>query len=251
MERFPIEVEGLKRFIKTLGLKWRVKYSLAPEAKTCQIVSDPFKKIHEVILTQLAAEHLDYFLRDLVHELCHAKLCEAIDISFATLYFSDRSNQLYQTDPERFTRLYGQMAMAWAHVDIWVDDVIIKHWPSLKKQSDENWIADFMTMINRPNQPINSMEVMLSLAMQQAEIYRHKHLAIDLFKVLEERGVIIEQSLKTLATFYQTLPNLTGEKNKDLKILETSVKQAAHLLNFEIKPRLIKEKNRWVWDISS
>ncbi|MEI7498365.1 MAG: hypothetical protein WCK11_03725 [Candidatus Falkowbacteria bacterium] len=222
---------------------------MVPGSETCQILSFAENRSHEIMLTEIAVASPNNFGCDLIHELCHAHLCEKVDSNFATLGFCDRLNIMSKTHPQQFMQIYDQLGLIWAHVDIWVDDVVFYHWPRMFIVDHQRWSNMILRSIFDGQITLNRKAI-VALAMQQANRQRHHIDAMDLFAKLIEVGVVIDPTVATLAKFYESLPKLTMQAGKDLKTLEASMAKAANLLGFSIKPKLVKEAGRWLWDVT-
>jgi len=249
MKKYKIYPKDLEQYEQALDLCWPISYWLAPEEQTCRVVCNQKSQVHEVWLSELAFQSPDLLTPDIVHELCHCAIAEQVDPVFSTIWFSEKWNQISRMEPERFGKLAQMLYLAWCHVDIWVNDLRHKHWPELMAQEYSAFAQGVVILLQRQELEVLSRpETLLSLAQHQAERERHGLTeSPDLFAVLSAHGVEVEERIKGLADFFKSLPRLCFKSRKDLKILENSVVEVARRLEFPINPKLIWEKDKWVW----
>ncbi len=57
-------------------------------------------------------------------------------------------------------------------------------------------------------------------------------------------------TINQLAKLYAGLPKLTFDRDTDLAVLDTSVHQAAQILQLPVTPHLVEEDGRAVWELS-
>lgn len=121
-----IELPFLKFYEEKLELKWKIAYFLTEGEITARIFSDPHFKIHEIRVPVNFYLNPNFYLHDLVHELCHARLAERIDPIFSGAIF--RKKYLQSKDFQKFaTMLYFSQL----HVDIWANDERHHFFPDL------------------------------------------------------------------------------------------------------------------------
>ena len=94
-----------------------------------------------------------------------------------------------------------------------------------------------------------SPEGILGISQHLAEVRRHGLRPIDFSPVFQGLSEEIQSAIAGLSEFFGSLPRLSYEREKDLKTLEDSVKQAARRLCLPISPRLIEDEGRIVWQI--
>lgn len=246
MDRQPITLRGLEPVVATLTLQWPVSYWHVPAANTCQIVCLPDEQRHEVWLLSSAAKNPNEWLPELVHELCHAALAERLDPTFATAYFGrgDEYGNLAGEALVKFTRQVQTFYLAWAHIDVWVDELRHHHWPELSQVEAERFAeavsfvaaADQQTMLHQPLQRV-------ALAVHLAEERRFGLPASGLERLANQS----HWSIEALAKLYQRLPVLPIDRQEALAVLEQSVLQVVDLLKLGIKPELIDAGDRAAW----
>lgn len=249
MDKVQIYPQGLGEYERTLGLRWPVSYYLMPEAHTCQVVCDGKKRMCEIWINGTTYRNPDLMFADVIHELCHCSLAERIDPTFSTVFFYNKWNEISRKEEAQFGQLARMLYYAWSHVDIWVNDLRFTHWSELTKE-DHNTFAQGMAAVVQAQEwrVLQSPETVLGLAQYQAERNRHHVNTPDLFAFLEANGVGVDDQIRKLAIYFESLPRLKFNPRKDLKALERSVQDVAKMLNFPISPRLVWEE-RWVWSL--
>jgi len=250
MEKRQIFPRGLEEYERTLGLRWPISYYLMLEAKTCQVVCDGREKKCEIWINGTTYRKPDLMFAYVIHELCHCSLAEQVDPAFPTVFFSEKWNEIARKDPAKFDQLARMIYYAWSHVDIWVNDLRFAHWPELTSDEHNTFAQGLMLIVQHQEwEVLQSPESLLGLAQHQAERNRHNLVdSPDLFAVLEASGVGVDDQIKKLAQYFESLPRLKFKPKKDLKALERSVQDVAKMLNFPINPRLVW-KERWVWSL--
>jgi len=249
-----VEIPELVPFVEKLGLKWSILYILAPKETTCRVVSNAETQTHKIWVHDEAISHKELFLCDLVHELCHCKLAEAIDPIFSALSFPKRYGRLKGKLAQNFKLASHMLYLAFSLVDIWVDDLRHSLWPELTLKDYESYSKALLFFTKEEFWPeikrfIETPENLLGIALYLADNKRRNFSPVNLdplFKHLSKENKIL---IERLVDFYSSLPYLSYRAERDLEILEKSVKKAAKLLGFPISPRLVKEEGQMVWEI--
>jgi hypothetical protein len=231
-------------------LNWLVSYSLKPDEATCRITCLPNEQRHEVWLSASAVQNPDLFLPDIVHELCHAKLAETVDVAFSTLFFRKRYGRLQGQAQLQFARKAQYLYWAWAQVDIWVNDLRHSHWSELSHVDQESFIGSLAQLIREGQaQYLNTNKAVFGLALQVAEAERH-HLAVfDPAAIVDHMNQESRKTYAKLVSFYRSLPPLSFDRTHDLATLEHSVQKVAKHLRFPVSPKLVDEEGRKVWEV--
>ncbi len=231
-------------YMKKLGLKWEVRYYLTQDDRA-RIWCRPEEKMHEVWLPKKKA-----FLPDVVHELCHGKLAEAIDPLFATAAFVKKYAELQGVAQQDLDQKLHQFSWSWAGIDIWVNDLRHKYWPNLTSQDHSAFIQGINEAGAEQLAVFEQYTPAIGLAMHMGEAKRHglgsfgQYMELIMAFDQESRNLLIY-----LATLYERLPRLFFNKKVDLKAMEEMVKAAARALKFPITPRIIEEEGRNVWEL--
>jgi len=86
--------------------------------------------------------------------------------------------------------------------------------------------------------------------MYQAEINRYNIKSSgNLSPIIDGLGRKTGQLINNLSRFYESLPRLSYHRESDLNILAESVKEALQIMEFSIRPKLVEEEGRMVWDL--
>lgn len=240
-----IHAPQLQPFVERLELKWHISYFSVPNSLVYRIGSDSQKQKHEV---WFPAEG-EFFLPDAVHELCHGKLAEALGDNFSILRFCKKYDGLEEQKwwQEKATMLF----YAFLNLDIWTNDLRHQYWPVLTKEEHQSF-CDSVFRLEAMGwwQVLSSMEIILAIAQHMAEKKRHDLEYSDNFSpVLEKLGLETVFLVNKASKFYGSLPRLSFEREKALKMLEESVLEAVRIMRFPISPRLVEEDDRMVWDL--
>jgi hypothetical protein len=244
--------EGLRAYERTLALEWPVEYFHKPDEGTCRCTCDERAQRHEVWFPTRVIRDAHGALDEILHELCHCKLAEEVDVAFSTIYFVEKYSNLAEPALGEFTQKAHMLYYAWAHVDIWVNDLRNEHWPEIAEQ-DHRQTADQLTALARTGQLAEAAQrdttIFLGVAIQIAEEQRHGLEPVDYAPIFESLGESRSDDVRALAAFYASLPRLAFEREQDVKLLEASVREVARAMQFPVQPRIMVEKNRHVWDL--
>ncbi|MDI6603329.1 MAG: hypothetical protein QME57_04490 [Patescibacteria group bacterium] len=245
-----IRLPQLQPFKAKLGLRWKISYFLAPKETICRVVSNPVSQEHEIWIHPGVRRDFQFFLPDTVHELCHCKLAEAVDPIFSTIAFRKGYGELKGEAAKKFEHRARMIYWAQAHVDIWVNDLRHSHWPELTQADHESFSQSILELAQIGQwQMLESREGILGIAQHLAEVRRYGLQPVDFSSVFQGIGEKIKSAITELSEFYESLPRLSYEREKDLQTLEKSVKQAAKRLELPISPQLIEDEGRIVWQI--
>ena len=240
--------------IKQLDLVWSASFE-EKDVDTCKIISSPTQREHQVWIHPDVLKNRELYKVDVFHELCHAKLSEAVSPAFSTIHFKKEEyggdfSKLSEEQKRSFSDRAEMLRLAWCHVDIWVNDLRHKEWPELTRQDAETFQKGVTSLASRKRLDIlQQPESMLGIAMNKAETARHlrrgkkkvKPMNISFF---DKRTIAL---INKLTEYYKKLPPLTMDKDRDLSILEISVQDVAKILGLPINPKLVKEDGMDVW----
>jgi len=156
----------IKKHIKKLGLKWKIRFFVDEKAEIFSIRCLPTAKEHHIIAAASAMRNSVFnVLYEWLHELCHAKLAEAIDPQFATAFFSKR----YPSKEWLVPRMKG-LYYAWAHIDIWVNRLMRQIDFQLARQERADFFRAFEALIQTGSpQPLTDPQMAIGLAMSIVE----------------------------------------------------------------------------------
>lgn len=237
----------------TLGLQWRRQYIPRPDVDGCRIISDPMQQRHEVWLAGGAATNPEKYRVDIMHELCHAKISEVVDPAFSTMYFKREYGALTGENQQRFNRQAQLANLAWLHVDVWVNDLRHEHWPELSEEDAKTLYQSARNAIKSGNgNMLHDPKMMIAIALNMAENKRHKlsPKKMSEAEIMRAMGPSRVPTINQLAKLYSGLPKLTLDRDTDLAVLDSSVQQAAKILQLPISPHLIEQDERAVWELS-
>jgi hypothetical protein len=247
---YPVRIDGIELYQIQLDLDWPVSYFVKLDESTCRITCLPDERRHEVWLSPSAAGNPRLFLSDIVHELCHAKLAELIEVAFSTLFFRRRYGSLKGQAEQQFQRKSQYLYWSWAQVDICVNDLRYSRWPELAFEDRGTFLASLMELAERGQADyLSSNEAVFGLALQTAETERHAMPEVDLSGILEVMTRDARQTYQKLLAIYRALPQLSLDPRTDLLLLEGSVQRVAKKLRFPISPKLVSEEGRRVWEV--
>ncbi len=250
MEKFFVEINGLKPFVQALGLVWPVEYFFVPTENTCRVTSDPSACRHEVWVHPGVIQNPETYLCDLVHELCHASLAERVDVAFSTIYFSRHYAHLSSKAEKEFAKKYWLLYLAWAHVDVWVDELRHSLFPDLTFADHDSFFKSISVIASLDKNELVGLEQpqhLLALAVHLAETKRFGLAKQDFSQILNCLSREGQKTVSRMHQYYAILPRLTFQPEKDLAILLDSVQKAAKKLGLPIAPRILEEEGRQVW----
>jgi hypothetical protein len=134
------------------------------------------------------------------------------------------------------------------HVDIWANDERHHFFPDLTFRDLKTFCISLFEILRKIRLEV-SLDTTIALGIQLAEINRYHLPSQDFLSLLQKLPKKLLNLVQVLSKFYQSLPPLSYEPEKDLKVFENSVKQSAKILKFPISPSLMKEEGRIVWKI--
>jgi len=233
-----------------LQLEWSLCYQQRKDIETCKIISDPEEENHIILIRPEVFNNLDLYRIDVFHELCHAKLSEVVSPAFSTLYFKKECGKLDGEAKKEFQRMAQMLYLAWAHVDIWVNDLRHENWPELTRQDIESFRKNVekLSVGNFP-EILGNLQTIIGIAINKAETNRHfshskkKPKPLNM-NFLDRKTMDL---INKLAKYYETLPKLKMEESEDIAMLENSVQKVVNIFGFPIKPTLTREDSRSVW----
>lgn len=252
---FQFYIEQWNKEAKKLGIVWPISYKLKNDVETCMVVSDESTKTHEIWVHPGVLRQPDVFDVDIMHELSHAKVSETVDPTFSTINFSEHSLKGWDGEQAaEFRKQAGELRMAWLHVDIWINDVRDAQWPELTKKDILNFLESFRKLAsNGAKELIQRLDTKVSVAMNISDAKRHlsKNKQPDEQIYLRQYAAQDRQIIVQLTNHFNSLPKLRENKKENLKILEDSVQKVAQILGLSIKPFLLEENGRMVWDFGA
>ncbi len=245
--------EQWKKEAKKIGIEWPITFLVKDDINTCMVVSDEIDRTHEIWILQAVLQNPDIYDVDVMHELSHAKISETVDPTFSTINFSTNSLEGHDGDrAQEFRKLAVELRTAWLHVDIWINDARDAVWPELTKKDILSFFDNFKKLADAGHKDfIERLDTVIAVATNMSEAKRHlsKKQQPDPQAVMRRyTNVAVRQLIVKLTNHFETLPKLGEDKTKNLKILEQSVQKVAQILGFSIKPFMVEENGRIVWD---
>lgn len=249
---FEQNKEQWKKEAEKIGLTWPVTFLVKNDIETCMVVSNEKTQTHEIWVHPGVLQQPDVFDVDVMHELSHAKVSETVDPTFSTINFSKHSLEGWDGEQAaEFRKQASELRMAWLHVDIWINDARDAVWPELTKKDILNFLESFRKLASSGAKDfIQRIDTKISVAMNISDAKRHlsKNKQPDEQVYLRQYTAQDRQLIVQLTNHFNTLPKLGEDKKENLKILEGSVQKVAQILGFSIKPVLLEENGRMVWD---
>jgi len=230
-----------KKYEEILGLRWPVEYAHSFSAPTFGIDTDPFLKKYKVILCNLISVDNKKFESSVVHELIHAFLAERIDPAFAGYYYHI-VNSVNMSAEQKTTRI-NKLYLSWAHVDIWVDELLNKFFPNPMVEENELYVNTLRKMANHRPEELRLPIFYVPIAIHMAVASRSKTERGNLSPVFRALGGELTDLVNKLSDFYTSLHSLSFNRKNDLLLLEESVQTSALIQKFDFVPQLLEEQN--------
>jgi len=239
----------MSNYEKEIDLKWLVVYRIK-DVPTCQVTSSPKEKIHEIRIHPWVLYNFDFFLPSVLHELCHCKLAEIIDPLFSRAAFPKK----YLLKAKERNEIFVYLDYATKHIDIWVNELRNQYWPEITLLDHQTLLYSLERMIkeNKSSQIFN-FEGIFSIAFSLAEEKKYPQLKkvpsiTSLFKFFPDH---LQFFISKISEFLESLPHLSYEKEKDLKLLESSTQKFCQLLMFPITPYIEFDEKEgfYLWKI--
>lgn len=247
------QTQEWNRAAEKLGIQWPITYSIRQDIDTCQVVSHPDERRHDISLVPEVLTKSELFEVDVMHEICHAKISEAVDPAFSTIRFSRAAQEEWDgAREEEFSRNARQLYLAWAHEDVWINDLRHEHWPLLTKKDITSSHAGLRTMVTQGDaQTLQQPRTYMAFALNIAEANRRlpKKDRPDPLPILRAYDMPSRSLINTLAAHIAKLPKLPQDRQAAGRLLEGSVQEVTRILKLSIKPRLIEEDGALVWDM--
>ncbi|OQA03778.1 MAG: hypothetical protein BWY68_00648 [bacterium ADurb.Bin400] len=242
-------------YIETLGLRWVITCEQVPDPLISDMMSDKKTQSHHLMIGARPGTLSRQI--SLVRLLCRASLAEQVDPALSTrIVVADRPS----ASPDEIKALGGEidhLRNAWQVVEVWTGDVLALHWPQLLQQElyrigevcDEvqatgGWsqfappaglpiLARYVAQAARHRIPVPSLDTVLSGIAKHYPVYPG---TINTYETIAE-----------LCCLYQQLPGISGNRTRDLTVLERSVNKVVRLLELPISPRLMVDADNAVW----
>jgi hypothetical protein len=235
-----------------LGLHWQVSMSVKKDIDTCRIVSDPKGKRHEIWLSSQVFDNPELYKADVIHELCHAKISESVDPAFSTIHFSKDCSSLKGKEWDDFKAKASWLYLAWAHVDVWIDDLRHEHWPELTRKdlasamqgSKVAWQQGQKELLSSPKGAVRTALMIASMDRNLGGKNKDKPRPQSLLQAYDQKSRML---IMELANMYKKLPRLGDDRLQNLAVLEDSVQQAVGIMKLPIKPSMVEEEGQAVW----
>ena len=249
MERAQLpsfRVPGRSKYIGILELKWPIYYWTDETAQPYLLVSDAIGRRHDISFGPGVLRSSRFFQPDIAQVYCKAKLAEAIDPAFVTLRFRQEYDIAAQAFRERANLLY----QAWAHTDIWADDVRREHWLELTASDHLTFAQSLIGLVQAgATDVIRSFHGIHGIALVIAQEERYELPQVDLSIVLNVMESHTRSLVYDIAEHYKRVPCLLYDREQDIHILECSVIRVCQLLEFDIRPQIIVQSGIYVWDL--
>jgi len=229
----------LSFYEKEIGLEWKVIYHLEKRLD-CKTISFPKKKKHKIFLPRfITFDEFNFFLPDILHQLCRCKLAEKIDpFLFQPIFSKD----CFSKKERKFLFPITQCISKF-----WANELCHQHFPEIIALDHQNFFEIFQELLKKSelfSDQLFFLEGILSLSLKMAEEKRYqlKPSVKPLLKALPDQQNLI---LK-ISEFLSSLPSLSYEKEKDLKLFEKSTQKLCEIFEFPISP-YIEENGGLVW----
>jgi hypothetical protein len=247
-----VNLPQLKFYEEKLKLKWPVVYFTDLKRENVAISSDPDLQTHMIFLPPKVLLNFDFYLCDILTELCRAKLGEEIDTIFCGPVFKKEYGKLEGKEREKFMEFAKMLFFAQSHVDIWAHDIRHSVFPYFTLIDFKTFLESISKLIEKNDiKMLTSIVVKISLAQEIVELKRYHFTELYplLLSVIKKMPQGTLNHIYRISRFYQELPNISFNKEKDIETLEKTVKEAARILEFPVSFSLIKENDRYVWEI--
>ena len=209
---------------KEVNLKWEVVYFLEKRVD-CKANSFAEEKKHRIFLPQfIIFDEFDFFLSDILHQLCRCKLAEKIDpFLFQPIFSKDCSKR-----KKEFLTLITQYL-----TKVWINELCHQHFPEIIFLDHQNFFEIFQELLKEKSQLFSDqlffLEGILSLSLKIAEEKRYqlKPSVKPLLKAFlpDQQDLILK-----ISEFLSSLPSLSYEKEKDLKLFEKSAQKLCEII---------------------
>ncbi|MCD6412436.1 hypothetical protein J7K91_02045 [bacterium] len=238
----------MSRYEKEIDLEWPVVYRVK-DVSTCQVTSSPKEKIHEIWIHEWVLYNFDFFLPDVLHELCHCKLAETVDPLFSRTAFPSK----YLPKIREKEEILVYLGYATKHIDLWVNELRHQYWPEVTFLDHQTFFSSVERMMKESKfSQLFTFEGVFSLAFCLAEEKRYSLKEItsitSFLKFLPDYLVFF---ISKISKFLESLPSLSYEKEKDLKLLESSTQKFCQLLMLPITPYIEfdEKEDLYLWKI--
>lgn len=230
----------LSFYERKIGLKWKIIYYLEKRLD-CKTISFPKKKKHKIFLPRfIIFDEFNFFLPDLLHQLCRCKLAEKIDPFLFQPIFS---NCFFKKERELLFPITQCISK------FWTNELCHQHFPKIIALDHQKFFEIFQKLLQEKSQLFSDqrflLEGILSLSLKIAEEKRYQlkpSVKPFLKAFLPDQQVLI---LKT-SKFLESLPSLSYEKEKDLKLFEKATQKLCEIFEFPVFP-YIEENGDLVW----
>jgi hypothetical protein len=250
----------VRKFIKQLKLQWRVIVEPGKGDMLSMMSEfiDVDRKIgqHHIYTPPNYLAKPEYFRAAWAHELCHAFLGERLDLIFAG------SPVIGEIDPKEYDRRVKILYLAGAHEDLFANDV--RHSLldcELAVEDVYSTHEHFLEIVKmaKAGHPqalrfLQDRRLPWILALNIAKDKRY-NCEVGAEEVLElyELKLSFRQKIEAIYFIYRDLPQLSWQRQRDLRAFEESVQRVVTELFRETwKPRMINDRQfpaRKVWSI--
>jgi|GEM_PF-6856239 hypothetical protein len=186
-------------------------------------------------------------LYSLLNGLCELHLAERIDPVISMPYVLDKGREF-----EDFSLFHNYA------VNVLVDDVLYRQWPEVMAKSCEYQNLDGLRMVlsilKGGSTPLEMSTMVCTLAELTATQVRHQiglereRTALEvLMRCIPSMARLVESYAKV----WSSMPNVTYDREKDLRNYEDIIKRTARVARFTGNPHLgyNKKKDRYEWSI--
>ena len=242
------------RYEKEIKLKWPVIYRLKKSDPVSQAISFSKEKIHKVKVPQWALYHFDFFLPDLLHELCHCKLAETVDPLFSRIAFPEKYFSKVKENEEVSTCFNYAIDSINVCMDVWVNELRNQRWPKIVLSEHRALLSTLEEMIEKNKfSEMLAFETILSIALSLAEEKKYLKTKNEpsITSIVEFLPEDLQFFILEISEFLGSLPSLSYEKEKDLKLLEISIQELCEILRLPITPYIEKndKEDFYLWKI--
>lgn len=194
----------LEKEIATLGLAWPVEFVPAPQEITARCLSQ--RGQHQILIDRYTMADLDGRGHHLLHELCHCRMAETIDLSMSQMQF------LHSATAEELQRSY----LVWAPIDLWVNRLRHEHWTAAIV-AEQNTLRKELAMIGKNSGIVAgnpSLSILIALYRVEGEHYKLAQDTRILMRALypndQRRIKALEAIMRKMLAMEASVPNLQG-----------------------------------------
>lgn len=258
-----IKIAEAEPYIKKLGLQWSIKFVALPPGdpgltfESPTIACFPERQAHEVHFSSQWFRTLCHKY-DIVHELGHAKLAEAIDPLFATARFHRDCHHLLDNK-----KISDSLDMLTWPADVWGDELLWQIDRAIIKEAIKSFFERAGITLRHLSQ--ESHRAQRNNGLQRSLLFtgtvNHGRLIrLGLWPEYEKKAEAIAQLIdlvygleqgtlfRKLGNYFARMPGLNFKnKNDSLKILERTVQEMMEILGLPLLAKIVDWKGRAVW----